>query len=211
MRGWRWDLITRVRNSLQLLSPWLCSRSRFSFLPLTVDTGVRLEGLGYYLMLYLDDYLATKQLYNERRKTLVTDSLRQILSEIIALVPQIENCRKLLQDAMNQSHDWPWQQDRPMVGRMNKLNTKLEGQTGALLFAFSTVIEDAINKSETDVSTTEYVVSPALLLCRVCALVRNGNPGLCCADFSLTRYLFWAGLRLPSSSNSAGDSPQIVD
>ena len=111
---------------------------------------MELEGLGYYLKVYLDDYMVTKPLYNERGKPKVTNSVRQILSEIIVLVPQIEKGRKLLREAMRESRDWLWLDDRPRVWGVNNWDNNLEDQECALQFALTTLIEKAINKSETD-------------------------------------------------------------
>lgn len=201
------DLITQVRDSLQGLALWLCSRSRFSLLPLAVNPTVRLEGLGYYLRLYFDDYLAAKRRHNHSGRPAVTDSLRQVISEIMAIVPQMAKGRKLLQDAMDEGRDWPWLHNRAVNVRINTWNIDLEGQDCALLFAFAAAIEDAINKSEADVEIPECIVSPSLLLCHVSALIWHETLGIPCKSFSLTKYIFWAGLWLPSSVDGRGTSP----
>ena len=109
------DLLWLVHNSLCKLLFRLFVPTSIRSLPIELDLLERLKELDYYMRFYVDLYLCVIEQHGGREVAQVTASLRHILSEIIALVAQMDKSQKVIRDATDESFPWPWLNDRSNI------------------------------------------------------------------------------------------------
>lgn len=206
----------RVHTNLQLLLPWVSSIAHVCISRQVVDSFggqvyEQLLALDYLFKFHLHQYLTVKERFNLARETEiqeVTASLRQVICQIIALVPRMESFQRVMHFAMNNFLPWPWvPHPRRRFPRM-ELDVRNREQNSILLFGLATVIEGMINQSDLGTHTNyNSNISPALLLCRLRVLLGEGGSSFAIQE---PRLYFWAALRLTSHVDLAGNhTPQI--
>jgi hypothetical protein len=147
--------------------------------------------------------------------------LRKVIKEIILLVPQLQVPRELLHPASEGSGCWTVENDPLRSGTTGNPHFVQELQFGelekraALLFGFVKFIENLLVLSAEDQDRIQ-VVSSAVYLCRLCALVTSDQneldvfPTGDVKGLSLTRCLFWSGLVLTKATFLTGKHCIIV-
>jgi hypothetical protein len=171
----------------------------------------QLLALDYLFRFHLQQYLTVKGRFNLARETEiqeVTASLRQVLSQIIALVPRMESFQRVMHFAMNNFIPRPWvPHPRRRLPSM-QFNVNNQEQDCILLFGLATVIEGMINQSDIGTHPNDNSnISPAHLLCRLRVLLREGRWSFGVEE---ARFYFWAALQLVNDVDIAGNHSRWI-
>ena len=205
------QLLWKLHTNLQILLPWASTISHVCISQKVVDSSgqqiyEQLLALDYLFRFHLHQYLTVKGRFNLARETEiqeVTSSLRQVLCQIIALVPRMESFQRVMHFAMNDFIPWPWMPHPRRRLPSMQFYVNNQEQDSILLFGLATVIEGMINQSDLGTHPNySSNISPAHLLCRLRVLLREGRWSFGVEE---ARFYFWAALRLMSDVDIAGN------
>jgi len=200
--GMIWNIMRDIADGVAFIHNHVTGRS-------ASQPFLRLRKLRLYLGFYLDNYLASMQHPESMEVLRATESLQQVLREIIVCASQMDEPRKLLSIVLDSSRIWPW--DNPQIrmaeqfAGIRKFNVAHWESASALVFA-KVLLEVITGQSqpltEGDAIT---IASPPVLLCRYWALRMSRSEDVS----AKVQALFWAAIALRRDVDQASKVPLL--